>query len=370
MKLIILKSNLKTGLDAVGKAVGSNLNLPVLGSVLIKTSGNQIQLSATNLELAITRSVFGKVVEDGAVVVPYNTLSSVVNNVVSERVHLEKTKQGNLEFKTDNYTAIIQGIDEKEFPIIPKIEKKNGGIEIDTPALKDALTKVVIAGEATDLRPEISGVFFSGEESSLKLAATDSFRLAEAKILGKQVRVKGRGPFSATIPIKTSQELIRAIDGEDSVTLHLENNQALFETENTTLISRLVEGSFPDYSAIVPKDIETKMVVKKEELINALKLASSFASRSNDVRIKAKDKKVIEVYSSDSAVGENSYLIPAKIDGPATESVFNWKYLLDGVRAIAGKETTLGLNGSDKPALIKDPGDDTYFYILMPIRQS
>lgn len=371
MKLVILKNNLKTGLDIVGRAIGSNLNLPVLGSVLIKASGNQVQLSATNLELAITRNVFGKVVEAGAVVVPYSTLSSIVSNVVSERVHLERTKQGNLEFKTDNYTATIQGIDEKEFPIMPKIEKKSAGIEIDTPAFKDALTRVVIAGEATELRPEISGVLFTGEESSLKMAATDSFRLAEAKILGKQVRMKEKGLFEATVPIKTSQELTRVIeDDEETIALYLENNQALFETDNTILISRLTEGNFPDYSPIVPKKIETKVIIKKEELINALKLASSFASRSNDVRIKIKDKKVVEVYSSDNAVGENSYLIPAKIEGPATESIFNWKYLLDGVRAVSGKEIMIGLNGEDKPALIKAVNDDSYFYILMPIRPS
>lgn len=368
MKLIILKNNLKSGLDIVGKAIGANLNLPVLGSVLIRAEGSQIQLSATNLELAIVRNIFGKVIEEGAVVVPYNIISSIVNNIASERVHLEKTKQGNLEFKTDNYTATIQGISEKEFPIIPKIERKNGGIEIDVPVLRDSLAKVVIAGEATDLRPEIAGVLFVGEASSLKLAATDSFRLAEAKILGSQVRAKNKESFEVTVPIKTSQELIRAMDDEDTVSFYVENNQALFETENTSLISRLIEGSFPDYSSIIPKDIDTRIVIKREELINALKLASSFASKSNDVRIRVKDKKVIEVYSSDSAVGENNYLIPAKIDGPEVESIFNWKYLLDGVRAIIGKEIMLGLSGSDKPALIKDPGDDSYFYILMPIK--
>jgi len=370
VKLVLLKNNLKNGLDTAGRAIGTNLNLPVLGSVLINASGNQIQLSATNLELAIVKNVFGKVIEDGATAVPYSTLSNIVNNVASERVHLEKTKKGNLEFKTDNYTATIQGIDEKEFPIIPTIEKKRGGIEIDTPGLRDSLARVVIAGEATDLRPEIAGVLFVGERSSLKLAATDSFRLAESKILGKQIRLKNRESFEVTVPIKTAHELARSLTEDETVTMYTENNQALFETESVSLTTRLIEGAFPDYSSIVPKDIDTKVVAKREELINALKLASSFASRSNDVNIKVKDKKIIEVYSSDSAVGENSYLIPAKIEGPAVESIFNWKYLLDGTRAIVGKEIMLGLSGSDKPALIKSPGDDTYFYILMPIKPS
>ena len=370
MKLVLLKNNLKSGLDTAGRAIGSNLNLPVLGSVLIRAEGSQIQVSATNLELAIVKNVFGKVIEGGAAVVPFNTISNIVNNIASERIHLEKTKQGNLELKTDNYTATIQGIDEKEFPIIPKIEKKSGEVQVGTQVFKDSLARVVIAVEVTDLRPEISGVLFKGEASSLRLAATDSFRLAEAKILGNQVKMKDRKPFEVTVPIKTSEELVRVIDDEETVSFYIENNQILFETESTALISRLVEGSFPDYDPIVPKEIDTKISIKKEELINALKLASSFASKSNDVRVKTNDKKVIEIYSSDNAVGENRYLIPAKIDGPAVESIFNWKYLLDGVRATVGKEIMLGLNGSDKPALIKDPGDDSYFYILMPIKPS
>jgi len=367
VKIVLLKNNLKSGLDIVGRAVGSNLNLPVLGSVLISAASNQIRLSATNLELAITKKVFGKVIEEGSVVIPYNILSSTVNNIASERIHLEKTKQGNLEFKTDNYTATIQGINEKEFPIIPEIEKKNG-IEVDSSTLKNSLTKVVIAGEVSDLRPEIGGVLFVGEATALKLAATDSFRLAEARIMGNQIKSKIKETFTATVPLRTAQELTKILDEEDSVSLHFENNQVLFETENTLLISRLIEGTFPDYSSIVPDETETKVLLKREELINALKLASSFVSKTNDVKISIKDKKVVEIYSGDNAVGENKYLIPAKIEGPGVEAIFNWKYLLDGIRAGSAKEVLIGINGSDKPALIKDPGDDLYFYVLMPIK--
>jgi len=366
MKIILLKNNIKNGLDTVGRSIGSNLNLPVLGGVLINASNNQIKLSTTNLELAITKNIFGKVVEEGSVVVPYNTLASTVSNITSERIHIEKTKQGNTELKTDNYTATIQGVSEKEFPIIPKIDKKHSKIEIETQTLIDSLSKVVIAGEVSDLRPEIGGVLFAGETTALKLAATDSFRLAEAKIIGDQARSSTKEPFKATVPLKTTQEVIRVIN-EDTTNLYFEDNQVLFETENTSIISRLIEGTFPDYSSIIPQKTDTNILLKREELINALKLASSFVSKTNDVKIAVKDKKVIEVYSGDNSIGENKYLIPAKIDGPGMEIVFNWKYLLDGVRTGTSKDVFIGLSGSDKPALIKEPNDDSYFYILMPI---
>ena len=369
MKTVILKNNLKNGLDGVGRAIGSNLNLPVLGGVLVKTSGSQIQISATNLELAITKNVFGKVVEEGGVVVPYSIFSSTVNNISSERINLEKSKQGNLEIKTDNYSATIQAINEKEFPIIPKIENKKDFLEIEAQALKEALSKVVVAGEESELRPEIGGVLFTGETAELRLAATDSFRLAEAKIFGNQIKNKNKKTVKATVPLKTTQELIRAVGDEgDSVKIYLENNQALFETPNTSIISRLIEGEFPDYKSIVPDGTDTNITIKREELISALKLASSFVSRTNDIKLSTKDKKIVEIYSGDNSDGENKYLIPAKIEGPAVEVVFNWKYLLDGVRTGSGKEAFLGLNGGEKPAVIKTPGDETCFYILMPIK--
>jgi len=366
VKIILLKSNIKQGLDTVGRSIGSNLNLPVLGGVLINASNNQIKLSTTNLELAITKNVFGKVVEEGSVVIPYSVLSSTINNINSERIHIDKTKQGNVELKTDNYTATIQGVSEKEFPIIPEIDKKSSKIEVDAQTLKDSLSKVVIAGEISDLRPEIGGVLFTGEAATLKLVATDSFRLAEAKIIGDQIHNKTKETFTATVPLKTAQEAIRGID-ESSVSLYFEENQVLFETENTSIISRLIEGAFPDYKSIIPKDIETNILLKREELINALKLASSFVSKMNDVKIAVKDKRVVEVYSGDNSIGENKYLIPAKIDGPGTEIIFNWKYLLDGIRTGTSKEVSIGLSGGDKPALIKEPNNESYFYILMPI---
>ena len=153
-----------------------------------------------------------------------------------------------------------------------------------------------------------------------------------------------------------------------STRICFENNQVLFETKNTSIISRLIEGEFPDYKPIIPDDTETKINTKRDELISALKLASSFVSKTNDIKLSTKDKKIIEIYSGDNAVGENKYLIPAKIEGPNVEAVFNWKYLLDGIRTGVGKDVFLGLNGSEKPAMIKDPGDESYFYILMPIK--
>ena len=368
MKLIILKNHLKVGLDAVGRATVSNLNLPILGNVLIKTINNQIKLSATNLEIAITKTVYGKIIEDGSVTIPYNVLSNIVNNTTSERINLE-TKQNNLIIKTDNYEAKLAGIGESEFPIIPKVKEGKDFLEIKSDVLREKLEGVVIAAGISDLRPEISGVFFNLEPSELKLAATDTFRLAEGKIPGSQIKNTFPQGFGIIVPLKTTQEVIRIISGEEPTTIFVDNNQILFKTQDLEVVSRLIEGKFPDYNSIVPKDWDARVLVSKEELINALKLTSSLGSRVNEVRLKTGNKKVLEVYSSDNALGENNYLVPAKINGPDTQIAFNWRYLLEGVKALSGDQVFLGLNGENKPAIINTSGDVSYFYILMPIKQ-
>jgi DNA polymerase-3 subunit beta len=368
MKLIILKDNIKEGLDSVGRVVGSQLNLPVLGNVLIKTDGNRIKLSATDLEIAITKTVFGKVIEEGGITVPYQTISSIINNTSSERIDFETKEKTVLKLQTDNYQATIQCIGENEFPIVPEIKKKEELLEIESTLLKNFLNKVMLAGEISDIRPEISGVLFKTEDNMIKLAATDSFRLAEGKILSKQTKNKFKQDITVTIPIKAAQEIVKIIKEGVVVRIYLEKNQALFETDETTLITRLIEGVFPDYSSIIPQEVDTKVHINKEGLINALKIASTFAGRTNDVRLKIKNKKTLEVYSGDSSIGENKYILPIKTEGPEAEVVFNWRYLLDGVRAIETKEVFLGVNGSESPAIIKSVGEDPYFYILMPIR--
>ena len=370
MKLIILRDNLKLGLDTVSRAVGQNLNLPVLGSVLMSAEGGRVQLAATNLELTITKNISGKVVEGGSVIIPHQTLANIVNNSLSERINIETTKQGGVIVRGDSFEANLQLASQAEFPHIPQVSPKEGAgtISITSATLREALSRVVVAAEASNLRPEIGGILFLGELNTLKLVATDSFRLAEARVSGQQFKNNLGEGFKFTVPLKAAQELTRILKDEGDTSFYTEKNQLLAATEDTTLSSRLIEGDFPDYEAIIPKQIDTEVILDRGELSGALRLSSAFASHTNDVRIKIKDKKVLEIYSSDNAIGENNYLIPAKITGEDTEAAFNWRYLLDGLRGGTSKDVFLGLNGSERPAIIKNPEDESYLYILMPIK--
>ncbi len=369
MKIVILRNNLKNGLDMVSRAVGVNSNLPIISNVLIKTSENKVKILATNLEVGITAVVSAKVIEDGGVTIPHAVLLSIVNNISSERINLE-VKNNNLIIETDNYEASIQGIAESEFPIIPKLKDEKNYVEIGREELAESLSKVIIAAGFSDLRPEINGVLMVAESGAIKLVATDSFRLAEAKITRGFKNHLAEG-VKAIIPLKTADILLKLAGdkmGGESVSVYLENNQLLVRSEGVEVISRLIDGKFPDYEAIIPKTLNTEATLSREELVNALKLASSFASRVKDVKLRVKEGKVIEVYSSDTALGENKYLIPAKINGSAFEATFNLRYLTEGVKAEESDQVFLGVNEDNRPAVLKTPNNQNYFYILMPVK--
>lgn len=343
--------------------------LPILKNVLLKANDGKIKITATNLEIGIERLVSAKIIESGSITIPLATFHSIVNNSDSEKINLE-TKDNNLVFKTDNYEARIQGIREEEFPIIPKIENKEQYLEIDANLLKESLSKVVNAAQISEVRPEISGVLFDFQVTLLKFVATDSFRLAEKTINENNFKTNFNRGFKVIVPLKTIQEVLRIFNNDKKIIVNIDPNQILFKNDDLELISRLIDGNYPDYEQIIPKSFDTEITLNRDNLINASKLVSNFSGRINDIKLKVKEAaKNLEIYSANQYLGENNYLVPAKISGSSFEGVaFNWRYLLDGLKAVNSENLFFGVNGDNKPAIIKSPQDDSYFYVLMPIK--
>ena len=379
MKIIILKDNLKDGLNAVIRAVSENNNLPILKNILIKTFNNKIKIIATNLEIAISKIVSGKIIEEGSITIPFSVLNGIITNLDSEKVSLE-SKGNSLILKTDNYEATIQSLNEEEFPIIPEIGNTKNHLKISMEVFNDAISKIVNCAQISEIRPEISGVLFDYQISSLKLAATDSFRLAEKTLFDKDFKADFNTGFKAIIPLKTIQEVPRifsskggsASGGKDeNLYIYFDDNQVLFKGEDLEIISRLIDGNFPDYDPIIPKTLETESIINKESFMNAVRLVSNFSGKVNDVKLKSKEgKKVMEVSSATQHLGENHYLVPMKSKGNDFEVVFNWRFLLEGLKSFNSEDVILGLNGDQRAAVIKSQKDFSYFYILMPIKNS
>ncbi|OGG39332.1 DNA polymerase III subunit beta [Candidatus Jorgensenbacteria bacterium GWC1_48_12] len=369
MKLIILKTNLVEGLNAVEGSVGSDTNLPILKNVFLGTEGNNIIITSTNLELAIKRIVSGKIIEAGVATVPFQVLSSIIKNLNTERVTLEE-KGNNLTIITDNYEASVLAQDPKDFPIIPGIQNKKNSIKTGVEPLKEALSNVIVAAQFSDIRPEISGVLVNLSGGKITLVATDSFRLAEVTINFNQTQSSLK-EAAVIIPLKTGTEVLRILNAEKegNAEIFIDQNQVLFEIGNNYVISRLVDGKFPDYQAIVPRETKNEISFNREEMMNAVKLAKVFAGRANDVSLVVGDNgKFLEVCSSDASLGENRYRLPVKLRGSKFKISFNWRYLMDGLKIYKGEEIVLGMNDPDRAVVLKNPNEPFLLYIAMPIK--
>lgn len=370
MKFIALRSNIKDAISITEKAAGDNLNLPILKNIFIEAHEGGIRFVTTNLEIAITCAISGKVIEGGGITVPIGLFSNLISNIQTDRLNFEK-KGNNMEITTDNYSAILQGLPSDDFPITPKIKNTKNYLEIKGIILKEAIQQTGAASQFSDLRPELNSILFDFSIETLKCAATDGFRLAEKTIPTTLFSTKETEPFRILVPLKTNQEILRIIKDTDTVKIFHDENQVLFKTETIELISRIIDGSFPDYSQLIPDSFITEITVNKDEFLNAIKLTGVFGQKNSEVGIKINNnKKIIEINSSDQLLGENKYLLPAKIKGDIKEVFFNWRYLTNALKAVKTEDVFIGLGEEISPAVIKSTTDSSYFYILKPIMKS
>ncbi len=366
MQIICLQEKLKQALNITERIIGRNLSLPILNNLLLVVEKSKLKVSSTNLEIGINTWLSGKVTESGKITVPARLISDLINNLPNKKVEL-KTKNNQLELRCEKFKSIINGLSADDFPIIPKI-KEEPVIKINGLVLKNSLSQVVEMVSFSESRPEISGIYTKFDKSLIKLAATDSFRLAEKNIEVKNIQ--SSKTHTVIIPHRTIQELIRILnDNENEVKIVLSTGQILFDLEDYQVISRLIDGQYPDYQQIIPNDFKTEVIINREDLISNIKVASLFSGKINNIKIIINsEKSLLEIVAKDVDIGENKSQIEAKIDGREVETVFNYRYLLDGLNNIFSDKISLGFNGSDKPIVIRPVGDTSYTYLVMPIK--
>jgi len=378
MNFTILTKELKKGVSVAERVTGKNLTLPILDNVLVEALPNFLKVSATDLELGIQWWGMCKTEKEGKIAVPAKLLSQITNSLSEEKVNV-KEKGNTLVIEGKNYKTQIKGFTSDDFPIIPTFSK-DVFVEVDAKKIKEGLMSVVDVVSLSQIKPEISGVYFSFEKDAVKMVATDSFRLAE-KVIAFSNKQGYKNMFKEGInfilPQRAAKELVNIIsDEEKTLRIYLSESQVLFETFLSTvdhpeinLISRQIEGEYPSYQEIIPKEGKTKITVNKEEFLKQIKTAGIFGGRTNEVvlKITAKEKQV-EIFSQDADVGEANLNIPAKTEGSSLKVSFNWKFLIDGLINIKSSEIVFELQGDDGPAVIRPLGDASYLYVVMPIK--
>ena len=376
MKISCTQENLNQGLMVIGHIASKNANLPILSNILIKIEDKLFTLSATNLEIGATIQIRSKVEKEGEYSVDAKLFSDYVSFLPKERVDLE-LEDDNLKITCEKQKTKIKGQTSTEFPLIPKIEKKNPYI-ISARDFKQVISEVIFAVSNSEARPEISGIFMGLDASNLILTATDSYRLAEKKI--KLSDNKNNIERKIIIPVKTLQEISRilgilkddiSLEKVENMEIYLSENQIMFSYNNVDLISRLIEGQYPDYTQIIPSTYKTKSLIEVKDLIKAVKTSSLFTkSGINDVKIELSptDNEVI-ITSSSAQTGENISKIEAIIEGEINNIVLNYRYLLDGLQNISSNKVILEINDGNSPCVIKPESTKDYIYIIMPIKQ-
>lgn len=365
MKITCLGQNLKDAILTAERNTAKNQTLQVLNSILISTENGKIVLRATNLETALELRISGKIEESGKVVIPAKTLGSFLSNVSGEQILLQ-SQNNNLFIKTKNIQTIIRGYPADEFPLFPKIEPVSSFV-FAASHLKNSLSSVITASSQTDLKPELSSVCFRIFKNTLNLVATDSFRLAEKTIVSKNFHEEKMVFY--LVPQRSANELLKLLDKNDNIEIGFNKNQLIAKTNSIKFISRLTEGTFPDYEQIIPKTSKTTCVVKRADILHHIKLASVFVGRLNDIMISFDlSKKALFFNSSNADVGEHSSNTDAVIQGEDVSVKFNWRYLLDGVSQVQSEYVVLNLSGDQSPLVIKGKGDTSYLYLVMPMR--
>lgn len=364
MKVIVTKDNLKKGLAAVSRVVGVGNPLQVLNNILVKTDQGRIRLSSTNLEIGVNTWVGGKIEEEGSITVPARLINDYINNLPTDKVVLEN-KENTLGVESENYHTNINGLSADNFPLIPQVAEE-AYAKIDGEELRSALSETIWATAQNETQPEISGVYMAFEDDKLRVAATDRYRLAERHaVLSAPVNESKE----AIVPFRTISELYKILSaGKGDVDIYFSETQVLFKFDETELISRLIDGQYPDYRQIIPKEFKTEVVVERESLMHAIKATSLFASESNNIQIDVSEKDGVTVKASSAAAGENTTKVNAKVSGSDNGAVFNFKYLLDCLGNLREKNVILKMISDSSPAMTMPEGRSNYVYIVMPIK--
>jgi len=365
MKLICTKENLKRGLFAVSRVVGSGNPLQVLNNILIKTDEGRIKLSSTNLEIGVNTWIGGKIEEEGSLTVPSKLINEYIHNLPTDQVTLVTTENNTLKLDSENYHTSIKGLSADDFPLIPQVQEE-ALAKIDSQELKSALSETVWASSNNETQPEISGVFMSFEGQELRIAATDRYRLAQRTA---QLLEPAKQNKEVIIPSRTIGELYKILSmGVGMVEVYFSESQVLFKFEDTELISRLIDGQYPDYRQIIPKEFKTEIEISREEFLHALKATSLFAPDSNNVTVEINTASGLVVKASSVAAGDNVTQIPAKVTGIDNTAVFNYRYILDCLNNLTEATVVLKMISDASPAQITPIGRDNYLYIVMPIK--
>lgn len=367
MEIEVTQEKLSKALNLVSRiAVGAKATLPILANVLIRVNNGKMSLITTNLDMAIIDFVPVIDAKDGSITVPARLLTEFVQNLPSKEKISLKVDNNKIKISAGKYSSIINGAASEDFPELPEMDDKKSVIyKMPTDEFKSGLEQIVIAASGDTTRPALTGIYFNTYENDLYIAATDGYRLAERKFIDSV-----ESEVKAIVPKASLQEVLRSIpEQEEEVEFLFDDSQVRFRMGETEIISKLIDGPFPDYRRLIPNDNNIKLVLDRDEFVRIVKMAGLFARESNRVICCETDseKKVLTVSSISNEIGENKSEISTEVKINGNVKVDS-RYLLEALNVCEEEQVKFefGDNGVP-PILIMNAKSKNYRHIVMPL---
>lgn len=373
MKLSCLQENLVQGIQIVSHVAMKANALPILKNILLKTENGGLSVLSTNLESGVIHTVRGKVESEGECLVPAKLLTDLIPLLPSGKLELELKDDG-LVVKTDQATTTLRTVPSEDFPVIPDVSGDVTEVKIGCDLLKSMLQQTVVAVGRIEQRPQFSGVYLRTTKDTFIAVATDGFRLSEAS-----VKLPGAvtGECGIIVPSATIQEVVRTLgmlsDSESVVSVVVSDNQVQFRLGATIITSRVIDGDYPDYEPLFPKEIGSSVVVSTMALGRAIKATALFSRAGmTDVSLELPTKSGgVLVYSENGDVGAHRTEVSGEGEGETVSVVLNARYFIDGINVLPGDGVRVRVLSSDRPVMVEPVSDSLILsrYLVMPIRR-
>lgn len=364
MELTADRTLLAQTLGTVTRAISARSTLPILSNVLLEAESGQLVLTATDLDTSIRARMEARVKAPGAISVAASYISEVVGLLPTGEVDLVlKEQQFLVRAGRSKYSMLT--LPAEEFPGVPEVSDQIA-LRLPQTTLKDMIRQTIFAVAREESNPILTGLLLEVRSGRLNLVATDTHRLAwrSTKLVSAP-----KEKISLIIPNRPLNELQRLLkDGESEVTLHLTENQVAFITESATLVSRVIDGQFPNYEKVVPKEAERTIIASTRELVGVLKRVAIVARQNAEKVVLTVDRETLALNAESQEVGQGSEELSVRLEGEPLEIAFNVRYLIDALSVIDTENSVLQLTGALNPGIVKPEHDEEFVYVVMPMQ--
>ncbi|MDQ2867449.1 MAG: DNA polymerase III subunit beta [Verrucomicrobiota bacterium] len=364
MKFSVTKEKLLEGLQQVQNVVSTRTTLPILSNVLLQAQSDGVHLTTTDLDVGVRGSFEAKVDKEGATTLPARRLFSIIRELPSSEISVEVDSKNAASIRSGQSFFKILGLPEEEFPPLPKFDDAKV-VTMRQKDLRDGLRKTAYAISTDETRYVLNGVLFSFKENKLTLVATDGRRLA---MLDIELEFPRSHEADIIVPTKAVTELGRLLTDDGDVKVSIGSGQIAFDLNNTLLVSKLIEGNYPNYKQVIPAEAKERVTLERETFLNSLRRVSLLASdKSNSIKLNF-SKNNIEITANTPEVGEAKESLAVAYKGRDFSIAFNPEFLMAPLRALGEDEVFLDLIDEMSPGVLKI--QTPFLYVLMPMRIS